>query len=369
MNLLANAKVVVPDGVVPGTVHVEDGRVASISEVDEQDVTGWIVPGFVDIHCHGGDGASYTVGDAAQARKVAAFHLRNGTTTTLASLVSSPFELMLDAVHNFRPLVEEGVLAGIHFEGPYLAESRCGAQNPEALRDPDIRELDKLVEAGAGTVRMMTIAPERPGAMEAIEWLSVHGVLASIGHTDASYEVTLEGINAGATVATHLFNGMRPFNHRDPGPIPALIDDPRVTCELIADPVHLHMGTLAFAAHASVAQWAVLVTDAMSATGMPDGEYELGGLNVTVAEGAARLTDSGSIAGSTITMDDAFRNAVKLAGLEVPVASQMASQTPAELLGLDDAGRLEPGSRADLLVYNEDLELQAVMRAGEWIPR
>ncbi|MGH8877037.1 MAG: N-acetylglucosamine-6-phosphate deacetylase, partial [Stackebrandtia sp.] len=234
---------------------------------------------------------------------------------------------------------------------------------------PEIRELDKLIEAGAGTIKMMTIAPERAGAIEAIEWLSVHGVLVAIGHTDASFETTMEGINAGATVATHLFNGMRPFNHREPGPIPALLDDPRVVCELIADPVHMHMGTLAFAAHASCAPWAVLVTDAMSATGMPDGDYELGGLKVTVAEGAARLTDSGSIAGSTITMDDAFRNAVKLAGLEVPVASQMASQTPAELLGLDEIGKIEPGARADLLVYNEDLELQAVMRAGDWIPR
>lgn len=369
MKLPDNAKVVVPGGVVPGTVRVDGDRIDSVVEGDEDTAGGWIIPGFVDIHCHGGDGASYTVGDTEQARTVAAFHRKHGTTTTLASLVSSPFDLMMDAVTNFKPLVDSGELAGIHFEGPYLAHNRCGAQNPEALRDPDIAELNQLVEAGAGAVKMMTIAPELPGAIAAIEWLSVHGVVASIGHTDASYEITMDGINAGATAGTHVFNGMRPFNHRDPGPIPALLDDPRVVCEFIADPVHLHMGTLAFALHASCAPWAVLVTDAMSATGMPPGDYELGGLAVTVADGAARLSDSGSIAGSTITMDDAFRNAVKLAGIEVEVASQMASQTPAELLGLEDVGRIEPGARADLLVYSDDLELTGVMRAGEWIAR
>ena len=367
MQIPENAKVVIPDGVVPGTVRVSGDRVEAITDGDDETASGWIVPGFVDVHCHGGDGATYTTGDADEARKVALFHQRHGTTTTLASLVSSPFDVMMDAVKNFRPLIDEGVLEGIHFEGPYLSHARCGAQNPQALRDPDVTELNSLVEAGAGAIKMVTIAPELAGATEAIEWLSVHGVVAAIGHTDASYETTLDAIAAGATVGTHVFNGMRGFNHRDPGPIPALLDDPRVVCEFIADPIHLHMGTLAFALHASCAPWAVLVTDAMSATGMDDGKYELGGLDVTVADGAARLTDSGSIAGSTITMDDAFRNTVKLAGIDVPTASQMASQTPAELLGLSDVGRIEPGARADLCVYDEDLQLRGVMRAGEWI--
>ncbi|MGH8794203.1 MAG: N-acetylglucosamine-6-phosphate deacetylase [Stackebrandtia sp.] len=367
MNFPPNARVVTPDGAIPGVVRVEGDRVAAIVE-GEGEPDGWIVPGFVDVHCHGGAGASYTVGEADAARAVAAFHLRHGTTTTLASLVSSPFDLMLKATQAFAPLVEEGVLAGIHFEGPYLSEVRCGAQNPAELRDPDFAELDRLVEAGAGAVKMMTIAPEREGALEAIEWLSVRGVIASIGHTDASWETTMAGINAGATAATHVFNGMRPFTHRDPGPIPALLDDPRVICEFIADPAHLHMGTLAFAAHASCAPWAMLITDAMSATGMADGEYELGGMRVTVADGAARLAD-GSLAGSVITMDDAFRNAVKLAGVDVETASRMASQTPAELLGLDDVGRIDPGARADLLVYSDELELRGVMRAGVWADR
>ena len=368
MNLPECARVVSGAGVVSGTVRVTGDRITEIVE-SSREPEGWILPGFVDIHCHGGDGASYTVGDPDQARKAAAFHLRHGTTSTLASLVSSPFDVMMTATKAFAPLVEEGVLAGIHFEGPYLAVSRCGAQNPDALRDPDITELDQLVEAGAGAIKMVTIAPERRKAIEAIEWLSVHNIVAAIGHTDADYETTVRGINAGATAATHLFNGMRPFNHRDPGPIPALLDDPRVVCELIPDPVHLHMGTLAFALHASCAPWAALVTDAMSATGMPDGEYELGGLSVTVAEGAARLTGDGSIAGSTITMDDAFRNTVELAGVDVETAACMASTTPAELIGLTDVGSIAPGLRADLLVYSENLELQGVMRAGKWIER
>jgi len=368
MQLPTSARVVTPDLVINGTVQVDGDRIAAITE-SEAEPTGWIIPGFIDIHCHGGNGATYTTGDPDQARTAAAFHLRHGTTTTMASLVSSPFDVMLSATKAFRPLVEEGVLAGIHFEGPYLSDARCGAQNPAVLRDPDVKEIDQLIEAGAGAVKMMTIAPERDGAIEAIEYLSVQGVIASIGHTDASFEVTQAAIAAGATAATHVFNGMRPFNHREPGPIPALLDDPRVVCEFIPDPVHLHPGTLAFAAHASCAPWAVLVTDAMSATGMPDGDYDLGGLEVRVADGAARLVNDGSIAGSVITMDDGFRNAVDLAGIEIPMASQMASGTPAELLGLTDVGQISPGMRADLLVYSEDLTLQGVMRAGEWIER
>lgn len=366
MTLPANARVVTPGHVIHGTVRVDGDRIGAVVDGSGGEPSGWILPGFVDVHCHGGDGASYTLGDAESARKAAAFHLRHGTTTTLASLVSSPFDLMLKATQAFAPLVDEGVLAGIHFEGPYLSEVRCGAQNPAHLRDPDLAELEQLVETGAGTVKMMTVAPERQGALQAVEWLAVQGVIASIGHTDASYETTLAAVEAGATAATHLFNGMRPFAHRDPGPLAVLLDDPRVTCELIADPAHMHMGALAFAAHASCAPWAMLITDAMSAAGMPDGDYDLGGMRVHVAEGAARLGD-GSLAGSVITMDDAFRNAVNLAGLDVETASQMASQTPAELLGLEDVGRIDPGARADLLVYSDELELQAVMRAGEWV--
>jgi N-acetylglucosamine-6-phosphate deacetylase len=283
----------------------------------------------------------------------------------LASLVSSPYELMRDATTAYLPLVADGTIAGVHYEGPYLSQARCGAQNPAYLRDPSLEELTTLVELGG--VRMVTIAPELPGALEAVRFLADRGVVAALGHTDATYEQTLAGVAAGATVGTHLCNGMRPAHHREPGPIVALLDSPTIVCELVADGIHLHDGMLRFAAHAAGPDRSALVTDAMDAAGMPDGRYELGGQEVTVADRVARLVRDGSIAGSTLTMDAAFRQAVG-AGLDLPTAAAMAATTPARALGLaDEVGALEAGLRADLVVLSQDLTVKRVMRAGAWI--
>jgi N-acetylglucosamine-6-phosphate deacetylase len=274
---------------------------------------------------------------------------------------------MLSATKAFAPLVADGVLAGIHFEGPYLSELRCGAQNPAYLRDPSTVELAELIGTGGGAVRMVTIAPERPGALAAIELLVQHGVVAALGHTDASYEQTLAGVAAGGTVGTHLFNGMRPLHHRQPGPIVALLESPSVVCELIADGVHLHDGTLSFAASVTGPDRAALVTDAMAAAGMGDGDYDLGSLAVTVSGGVARLASDGAIAGSTLTMDAALRRAVT-AGLSIVDASRMASGTPSAAIGLcDTVGALRPGLRADLVELSEDLQVVRVMRGGAWV--
>jgi N-acetylglucosamine-6-phosphate deacetylase len=349
-------RIVTPKGVVEGGLSIEDGRVTAIRK--GKAANQWVLPGFVDIHNHGGGGHTFTTGEAASAREAAKFHLGHGTTTLLASLVSSPFALMTEAVEAFEPLVDEGILAGIHFEGPYLSHARCGAQNPAYLRDPSLDEIGELVKSTA--VKMMTIAPERPGALEAIKLLAENGAIAAIGHTDASFEQVQAGIAAGATVATHLFNGMRPLAHREPGPIVALLDSPQVTVELIADGVHLHDGTLAFAAHTAGIARAALITDAMSAAGMPDGSYELGGQEVIVSDRVARLAN-GSIAGSTLTMDAALRQAVG-AGLSIVDASAMASTTPGRVLGLDK--RLAPGCAADVVILDEHLRVREVLRAG-----
>jgi N-acetylglucosamine-6-phosphate deacetylase len=361
-------RIVTPDGVVTGGLRLSGDRIAAIEPDGEDAEAGWVVPGFVDIHTHGGGGHTFTTADPQQARAGAAFHLRHGTTSMLASLVSGPFELMLAATLAYRPLVAEGVLTGVHFEGPYLSHARCGAQNPQFLRDPSIAELTELIAAAEGTLRMVTIAPERAGALEAIELLAAHGVVAAIGHTDGSYDEVLAGVAAGATVATHLFNGMRPVHHREPGPIVALLDSPTVTCELIADGVHLHDGALSFATRAA-AGGTVLVTDAMAAAGMPDGDYDLGGQAVTVSGRVARLARDGSIAGSTLTMDAAFRQAVG-AGLPIVTVARMAATNPAAVLGLSgELGALRPGLRADLVVLDEELRVQRVMRAGKWLER
>ncbi|MFC0533550.1 N-acetylglucosamine-6-phosphate deacetylase [Phytohabitans kaempferiae] len=358
-----DGRVVTPTGVVHGYVEVRGDTIASVGAADTV-ADRWIVPGFVDIHTHGGGGHTFTTGDAAAAREAAAFHLRHGTTTLVASLVSSPYELMRDATAAFAPLVAEGVLAGIHYEGPYLSQVRCGAQNPDHLRDPSLDELSALIALGGGALRMVTLAPERPGALEAIELLGAHGVVVAVGHTDATYDQTLAAVAAGATVGTHVFNGMRPPHHREPGPVFALLGAAPVVCELIADGTHLHDGTLAFAAKVTGPDRAALITDAMAAAGMPDGEYELGGQTVVVADRVARLARDGSIAGSTLTMDAALRRAVG-AGIAMTDAVRMAATTPARAIGLaGEVGALEPGLRADLVVLDDALQVRQVLRAG-----
>jgi N-acetylglucosamine-6-phosphate deacetylase len=259
------------------------------------------------------------------------------------------------------------VIAGVHFEGPYLSAIRCGAQNPEFLRDPSPDELAELIRLGEGAVRMVTLAPELPGALDCIAMLVRHGVIAALGHTDATYEQAVAGVAAGATVGTHLFNGMRPPHHREPGPVIALLGARTAVCELVADGVHLHPGMLAFAARAAGPDRVALITDAMDAAGMSDGRYDLAGQEVVVSGGVARLVRDGSIAGSTLTMDAVLRQAVT-SGIELADASAMASTTPAHVLGLaDEVGALEAGLRADLVVLTPDLQVKRVMRAGAWV--
>jgi N-acetylglucosamine-6-phosphate deacetylase len=368
MTLRVTGRVVTPTGVFrQGCVEVDGDRIRAVAEYPTVRDGHWIVPGFVDMHTHGGGGHTFTTGDADSARRAAAFHLGHGTTTLLASLVSSPYALMRDATAAYRPLVAEGVLAGVHFEGPYLSAARCGAQNPDFLRDPSTQELAELIELGGGALRMVTIAPERAGALDAIRLLTAHGVVAAVGHTDATWEQTRAAVAAGASVGTHLFNGMRPVHHREPGPVVALLEAPNVVCELVADGVHLHDGMLGFATSVAGPERAALITDAMAAAGMPDGDYELGGQAVTVADGVARLARDGAIAGSTLTMDAALRHAVA-AGVPLVDACRMVATTPARAIGLGNrVGALQPGLRADLVVLDDDLNVLRVMRAGSWL--
>ncbi|MEU8258727.1 N-acetylglucosamine-6-phosphate deacetylase [Micromonospora inaquosa] len=368
MTVRVNGRVVTPTGVIrQGCVEWDGDRITAVAEYPSVRDGHWILPGFVDMHTHGGGGHTFTTGDADEARAAAGFHLTHGTTTLLASLVSAPFPLMRTATEAFAPLVEEGVLAGVHFEGPYLSAARCGAQNPEYLRDPSTDELTELIELGRGAIRMVTLAPERDGALEAIKLLTAQRVVAAVGHTDATYEQTRAAVAAGASVGTHLFNGMRPVHHREPGPVVALLDAPTVICELVADGVHLHDGMLTFVTATAGPDRAALITDAMAAAGMPDGEYELGGQAVTVADGVARLARDGAIAGSTLTMDAALRHAVN-AGIPIADAARMVATTPARAIGLGDrVGALQVGLRADLVVLDDDLNVVRVLRGGSWV--
>jgi N-acetylglucosamine-6-phosphate deacetylase len=365
--LLEGARIVTPARVVdPGWVRVAGDRIAAVGPGGTPSGL-TIVPGFVDIHVHGGGGASFLSADPDEAACAVEFHRRRGTTTTLASLVTAPLDILERQLSALADLCADGLLAGIHLEGPWLSNARRGAHNPAFLRPPALPEVRRLLTAGGSALRMVTLAPELDGALDAVRAVAASGVVATIGHTDASYEVTRAGIDAGARLGTHLFNGMRPVHHREPGPVVALLEDDRVAVELVNDGTHLHPAIVRGVVAAAGPDRVGLVTDAIAGAGMGDGEYELGGLRVRVGGGVARLAGSGSIAGSTLTMDAAFRRTVVDAHLPLAVAARLTSSTPARVVGLDDVGAIEPGRRADLVVLDERLEVVAVMAGGTWV--
>ncbi|MFI6574379.1 N-acetylglucosamine-6-phosphate deacetylase [Nocardiopsis sp. NPDC050513] len=369
---LTHARVVTPGGVHDGWLRVEDGRVAELGAgpppagPTHDAGWGWVAPGLVDTHIHGGAGHAFPDADPEGAREIVAFNRARGVTSVVAGLVAASPEATVRQVSALAELCEAGELAGIYLEGPFIARSRCGAHDPELLRDPDTSEFDHWLKAGRGHVRMITVAPELPGALDLVRAAVSSGVVAAVGHTDATYEQTLAAFDAGATVATHLYNAMRPLGHRDPGPIAASLRDERVTVELITDNVHVHPGAARLVFDAAGAARVSLVTDAMSATGLGDGEYTLGDLRVRVSGGEARLVDTGAIASSTIVLPQAVRTAVRDLGVEVPEAVRSASSVPAAALGLDGAGRIEVGGHADLVLLSEDLAVEAVMYRGRW---
>ncbi|MEU9475649.1 N-acetylglucosamine-6-phosphate deacetylase [Streptomyces sp. NPDC048191] len=369
--VLAGARVVLPGGVVDdGRVVVEGTRISAAApgNADVIDVTGhWLIPGFVDIHNHGGGGASFS-GTADEIMTAVRTHRAHGTTTLVASTVTDEMDLLARQAGLLSELAEQGEIAGIHFEGPFISPCRKGAHSEELLRDPEPAEVRKLIDAARGRAKMVTLAAELPGGIDSVRLLAEHGVIAAIGHTDATYEQTVEAIDAGATVATHLFNAMPALGHRAPGPIAALLEDERVTVELINDGVHLHPAALELAFHRAGASRVAFITDAMDAAGIGDGRYMLGPLEVEVSEGVARLVEGGSIAGSTLTLDRAFKRAVTVDKLSVRDAVTALSANPARLLGLSDRiGSLEPGKDADLLLLDADFDLKGVMRQGEWV--
>lgn len=358
----------------PLTLVLEGERVVEVVQGVEPDadlVEGWIIPGYVDTHCHGGAGADFSSTDPDAVRRAIDFHRSHGTTTLFASTVTEAMDEVVAQVERMRPLVEAGELAGIHLEGPFLSAEKKGAHNPDLLVDPRPEYVERILEASGGAVRMITLAPEREFGMEAVSTFAENGVAAAFGHSDADNQVTKQSVDAGASIVTHLFNAMRPIHHREPGPVPTLLDDERVMVELICDGTHLNADVIAMSRDAAGIHRVGLVTDAMSATGQPDGRYDLGSLKVQVTDGVARiLADDGTlgaIAGSTLTMDRAVEYVVTHCGCEVGEAAIMAATTPARWHGLTEVGELAPGRFADLCVVDDGAGLQRVMRRGRWI--
>ena len=367
--------VLVPAPVGRAAVIIEDGKISDVVRSprradlprEHREVSGLICPGFVDLQINGGFGAD--VGPDQKSLETLASELpKTGVTSFLPTAISWPaerYDSFLEALEDASRSSGARIL-GAHVEGPFLAPTWKGAHDPANLRPVDLGLTRRLV--GSGMVRMMTLAPELPGAQEAIQLLSHGGVVASAGHTDTSYEEMLRAIDAGLSMGTHLYNVMSPLEHRAPGAVGALLAEDRVRTSIIADGVHVHEGALRVAYRQKGPEGLALVTDAMEAAGMPPGEYELSGRKVKLEDGAVRLPD-GTLAGSALTMDRAVLGAVELLRIPIQDAVRMATETPAEMLGMPEKGRIALGADADLVVLTPEGTVQETIVGGESVYR
>jgi len=377
LTALLNARVLTPDVELAGaTVVIRDGRIEAVGAdlappagARTFDLTGLtLVPGFIDIHVHGGGGFSLITEDPTEIRSYGRWAVSHGVTGFLVTLVGASLPQMKrwlaaavaageGAEGDARPL-------GVHLEGPFVNPARRGALPAEGLRPPDVAEFEALADAAQGCLKVITLAPELPGAADLTAAARQRGVAVSMGHTDATYEQALEAIEWGARQATHCFNGMRPFHHRDPGCLGAILSSPMLTAELIADGVHVHPGAMALLLAAKGPQRTILVTDGIAAAGLADGAYSLAGEAIQVRDGVASLPD-GTLAGSVVTMDQAVRNMVRLGLAPLAEAVRMASSNPAAALGLGQRlGRVAPGFAADLVALDERLEVAMTFVGG-----
>ncbi|NUS35621.1 MAG: amidohydrolase family protein, partial [Pseudarthrobacter sp.] len=342
-----------------------------------------LVPGLVDLHCHGAYGSDFSDGSLDGAGRAARYLHSRGTTTLLASLVTGkPGDLMKNLAI-LKELAGDGLVAGSHLEGPFLSAQQCGAHDPALLLEPDMELIAGLLDAAGSSLASMTVAAELPGAVELMEVLASRGVVPSLGHTAADHATAADFLAQAAAglrttgnatgrrrpTVTHLFNAMPPLHHRSPGPVSASLAAARAgtaVVELIGDGVHLAPETVKLVFDLVGPENIALVTDSMAATGLDDGQYRLGSLAVTVDRGTARVDGTGAIAGGTATLLDVVRATVA-AGVPLRDAVTSASAVPGSVLGLSErVGDLRAGMQADVVVLDPDLNLAGVLRHGQW---
>lgn len=323
-----------------------------------------VLPGFVDIHGHGGGGHSYDDGGEELAAALAT-HRTHGTTRSVISLVANPLASLRSNLAEIAELAAaDPLVLGSHLEGPFLAPGKRGAHHVDYLREPDPIAVEELIAAAHGTLLQITIAPELPGADEAIDAFVAAGVRVAVGHTEADYDLAARAFDRGASILTHAFNAMNGIHHRAPGPVVAALADPRVTLEIVLDGYHVHEQVVALTLDEAPGRVA-FITDSMAAAGSADGDYRLGALNVTVRDGLALLSGTETIAGSTLTLDAALRRAVDVVGLPWPDAVAAVTSVPARALGYGDRlGLLEPGYAADAVALDAEGHVSAVWAAG-----
>lgn len=407
---VVNGRIVTPDGVIEnGAILFRDGQIADIREADTWQnaigdakavggkVTdggakavdryaadaqagagtipvvdakgGWIIPGFIDVHVHGGAGHEYMEATREAFDAIHRFHMTQGTTTMLATTVTASKESLEQVMGATLAYQQEEMpytqLAGVHLEGPSINPKWKGAQNEDFIVLPQMEWLEEWVQAYPGVIRIQTLAPDREGAIPYIQALVKHGIVAAAGHTGATYDQLEKAADAGLSHAVHTYNAMLGLHHREPGTLGAVLTDDRIVAEVIADGHHVHPAGVKLLFRAKDADKVVLITDAISAAGLGDGDFSLGGLSVVVKDGVARLKEDGALAGSTLTMINAFRFAIRQAGATVAEASRMASGNPARVIGVDNVtGSLAVGKQADVLLLDADLNLKQLWIKG-----
>ena len=358
-------------GVTPGRLSIEDGVITAV-ETDSSDVPAdapYVSPGFVDVHVHGWGGHD-AMGDTAALDGMARALLRRGVTSFLPTAVTAPLDDLVafaDRVRAWLPNApaDGAQPLGFNLEGPFLAPARRGAHAEAHLRAPASAPRE-ILEPLVDGLRLLTLAPELPGAMDLIGWLDAQGVAVSIGHSAADAEVTWAGYASGARSTTHLFNAMTGVDHRSPGVAVAALLDDDVFVELIADGIHVHPGVWPLITRLKPPERLLLVSDALAVAGTSDRRGRVGGLDIEVHDGRATLAGTSTLAGSVIALDSAVRN-LAAAGVPLIDAVAAASRNPLELLGIGDRGRIAVGQRADLVELDEDLTVRRVMRGGTWL--
>lgn len=375
--IIQHVKVHLPHQILPSaTVWISNGKLKRIEptqeietiEGDAERIDGngmWLIPGMIDVHIHGANGYDMMDGTEDSIQEVSRACAATGCTSFLATSVSSTIEDLLNMIRSVKAVIgrEQGArIAGIHLEGPYLNPKRKGMQNEKYLRHPNLEEMKLIIREAGSLIKMVTIAPELTGGLELISFLKEQGVVIAVAHSDATYEEAKLAFTAGASHVTHCFNGMRPIHHRDPGLIVAAFEEPHVSLQAIVDQVHLHPAIVRLMHRLKGPEGMVLITDALQAMGLGDGNYMFGGHHVTVSEGIARLAD-GTLASSTVTMNEALR-LTEANGISMEDAVRMASTTPAHILGLSRKGKIEVGYDADLVLMDERYQVQWTMIEG-----
>ena len=374
--LIKNCNIVYLDKIEKGSILIEDGKIKEINPQNPNsteiiDGTGlYISPGFIDVHIHGAGGYDTMDGTFEAINEISKAIVKHGTTAFTPTTMTVAVEDIKKSMQVIKEAKENGtdgaIVLGAHLEGPFISPNAIGAQNPKYLIEPNLDNFNAMVGDAEDAVVSITIAPEIPGAKELIKILSEKGIVCSIGHTKATYEEAIEGIHCGCSHSTHLFNAMTPFSHREPGVVGAIFDTD-ITTETISDGIHVSYPSLRIAYKQKTSDKVLLVTDAMMACSMPDGMYSLGGQDVVVKDGAARLL-SGNLAGSILTLDKAVKNVYKNTDLPLYEVIKMATYNPAKHCKVSDRkGIIKEGYDADLILFDEDINIKNVIVSGKVI--